>query len=126
MTAQVNVEIEQTTEALQVPIQSVLGRNGHYYVAVPSEDGSLQSLEVTVGSSNEENVVILDGLTSGDQVAMGIRNLAADLDLPIGDSTEPATESDTSSSGKPRKDKSSKPPQTAERSLKKAGKPKKI
>lgn len=90
MTAQVNVLAERIEDAIQVPNQAVIGRNGQYFCAVPDPEGSLLTREIKVGSSNEDTIVVLDGLQPGDSVVLqpNTEQILKLLDLP----EEPAVE----------------------------------
>lgn len=84
MTAQVNVLAERIDDAIQVPNQAVIGRNGQYFCAVPGPDGELLTREIKVGSSNEDTLVVLDGLQPGDSVVLqpNTEQILKRLDLP--------------------------------------------
>lgn len=82
MTAAVNMEVERISKAIQVPMQAVIGRGERYFCGVQKADGSLETREIKVGPSNEEHVVILDGLAPGEAVAMRNPELEKNLDLP--------------------------------------------
>jgi HlyD family secretion protein len=84
MTAQVDVLAERIDDSIQIPNQAVIGRNGRFFCAVPDSDGSLLTREITVGSSNEDAIVVLDGLESGESVVLqpNDERILEVLDLP--------------------------------------------
>lgn len=83
MTAKVDVLAERIESAVQVPNQSVIGRNGRFFCAIPTSDG-LKTREVKVGSSNEDSLVILDGLRAGESIVLqpNAQKIVERLDLP--------------------------------------------
>lgn len=82
MTSAVNIHVERLDEAIQIPIEAVLERDGRVYCAVPGPDGSIETREIQTGSSNEEHIVVTFGLSAGQSVVMGLSQLAEHLDLP--------------------------------------------
>ncbi|WP_164101776.1 efflux RND transporter periplasmic adaptor subunit [Candidatus Laterigemmans baculatus] len=85
MTAVCEIEIESIEDAVLVPIQSLIERDGRTWVMARSGE-SIVPREVSVGRENDSQVQILRGLEEGDQVALNPAQLA-DL-LP----TEPSPE----------------------------------
>jgi HlyD family secretion protein len=65
--------VETIPNALQVPIQSVVERDGKHYCLLVAANGVLESREVLIGSTNEKFLVIRDGLSQNDQVVMNPR-----------------------------------------------------
>ncbi|MBI1312997.1 HlyD family efflux transporter periplasmic adaptor subunit [bacterium] len=116
MTAQVNVLVEKQAAATQVPIPAVLERAGRFFCGVPRADGSLETREITVGSTNEDTLVVLDGLQSGELVVLNLSDEAvlAQLELPE-DERANATEGDDVA---PEATATAKPTQTAKRDRK--------
>lgn len=84
MTAQVDVLAERIDDSIQIPNQAVIGRNGRFFCAVPDSDGSLLTREIKVGSSNEDAIVVLDGLEPGESVVLqpNDERILEVLDLP--------------------------------------------
>jgi RND family efflux transporter MFP subunit len=78
MTAQASIEVEKLDQAVQVPLQAVLERGDHFYCIIEQE-GDFAAREVTVGHSNEQVVVINDGLQAGDRVVLAPQNYEAHL-----------------------------------------------
>ena len=83
MTAKVAIRVETIPDALQVPIQSVVERNGKHYCLMQQATGAIVPREVLLGSTNEKFLVIRDGLAHQDLVLMNPR-VHADL-LPAAD-----------------------------------------
>ncbi len=109
MTAQVDVLAEKLDEATQVPIPAVIERSGRFFCGVPTGEGQLETREITVGSTNEDVLVVVDGLSAGEEVVLnlGEEGVMELLDLPE-DEDAPAKESDDETNSV-----SSKPVKTA-------------
>lgn len=73
MTAQASIEVEKIDQAVQIPVQAVLER-GERYFCIVAVDGDFAAREVNVGRSNEQVVVINDGVQPGDQVVLAPQN----------------------------------------------------
>lgn len=58
-----------STNALVVPRSAVLMNGGHSVVYVETEPGRFEIRHVTLGTSSGDQIVILDGLEAGEQVA---------------------------------------------------------
>ncbi len=93
MTAQVNVLAERIKDAIQIPNHAVIGRSGRYFCAVPDSGGLLSTREISVGSSNEDNIVVLDGLQPGEQVVLqpNDEKILEVLDLPVEEKADAET-----------------------------------
>lgn len=72
LTARATIHVEEIPNVLQVPVQAVLELGGRHF-CLTKNGNSLQRREVTIGSSNNEFVVIRDGLGEDEQVALNIR-----------------------------------------------------
>lgn len=81
MNSSVLIETERIEDALMIPIQAVYGYRGKTFCLV-REDDQWKTVEVTVGSNNDTNVVVLDGLEEGDEVALNPGGFKELLDLP--------------------------------------------
>jgi HlyD family secretion protein len=68
-TAKAEIQVETLADALQVPVQSVIGESGEHlvFVAVPS---GFQKLSVKIGKSNNHFVQVLEGLAEGQRVLL--------------------------------------------------------
>jgi len=78
MTAQAAIEVERLDQAVQVPLQAVLERADRFFCIV-EQDGDFLAREVNVGHSNEQVVVINDGLQAGDRVVLAPQNYEAHI-----------------------------------------------
>lgn len=81
MTAQASIEIEKIERAVQVPLPAVLERGKRFFCLVPRGD-QLTAQEVSVGSANEQSVIIEDGLSEGDQVLLAPQSYESSVTLP--------------------------------------------
>ncbi|HJT32045.1 MAG TPA: HlyD family efflux transporter periplasmic adaptor subunit [Pirellulales bacterium] len=81
MSAHVAIRVETQPAALQVPVQAVVQREGKFYCLV-RERAKLAAREVLIGASNEKFLVIRDGLTEGQEVAMNPRAHLDEVGLP--------------------------------------------
>ena len=88
MTAKVAIMVAREAEAMTVPIQAVVERQGRHFAAVIDADGATESRELKIGHINEEAVVILSGLSEGENVILTPSNYEGLLDLPSEDSPE--------------------------------------
>ena len=68
--AKVRILVERKENVFQVPIQSVLEQSGAHYCLVRAENSSWMTRQVAVGSSNGSFVVLDDGISEGEQVAL--------------------------------------------------------
>ena len=70
MTAKVEIFIEQLTNVVYVPIQSVVLEEGKYYCYVGRNGSGPDRREVSVGSFNEEFIDVKNGLAEGERVLL--------------------------------------------------------
>lgn len=120
MTARVAIMVARESEAITVPIQSVVERSGRHFAAVLKPDGSTESRELEIGHVNEEAVVIVNGLSAGENVILTPSNYEDLLDLPEPDAVESANADELANhdlrptaqadASKPQKKKSAKTP----------------
>lgn len=84
MTAEVKVLVQQIDQALQIPIEAVLERDGRYFCGVPDAEGSIKTRELKVGDANETDVIVLGGLKVDEQVILNVGDpeVQDQLDLP--------------------------------------------
>jgi HlyD family secretion protein len=82
MTAKVAIRVESIPDAVQVPIQAVVERGGKHYCLLVRGGSSLEPREVLVGSTNENFLVIRDGLSSQDEVLINPRVHLEAVHLP--------------------------------------------
>ncbi|TWU06448.1 efflux RND transporter periplasmic adaptor subunit [Stieleria varia] len=85
MTSEVKILVQKIDEALQLPIESVIERNGRFFCGVASPDGSVATREIEIGDANETDVIILSGLSDRDEVIMNLSEpeIQEALDLPV-------------------------------------------
>ena len=76
MTTQVFFVQEQKTDTLLVPLAAIKGPPRNPFVLVVTEQGNEQR-QVKVGIRNRTVAEILDGLSEGEQVVVGVRGAAA-------------------------------------------------
>lgn len=69
MTARVEIEVEEREKSLYVPLEAVFEREGRHVCYVVGVRG-LSPREVTLGPSNQDFVVIEQGLRRGERVAL--------------------------------------------------------
>jgi multidrug efflux pump subunit AcrA (membrane-fusion protein) len=81
LTAKVRIHTQFIPKALQVPIQAIHRHQGRYYCMVRNGEG-WKPQPVTLGSSNEKFVVISDGLSEQDFVALNPVELLDQVQLP--------------------------------------------
>ncbi len=80
MTAQASIEVEKLDQAVQVPLQAVIERDDRFFCIV-EHDGEYAAREVNVGHSNDQVVVIQDGLQAGDRVVLAPQNYETHMDF---------------------------------------------
>jgi HlyD family secretion protein len=97
MTAQVKIRVERLNDVLLVPVQAVVEHGGKHYCALGDGDDAWQAREVVIGSTNDEEVVIVAGLTEGDKVLHDAAFHRDKLNLPAR-SPEPQPPSPSSES----------------------------
>lgn len=74
MFARGQIEVMQKTQALFIPKEALLEKNGEYSVYVITESNKAESRVVKLGLRNDREVEIISGLKAGDTVA--VSNLA--------------------------------------------------
>lgn len=81
MTANVEIQVGQTTETLLVPTIALTQANGMYQVLVPNTadpNGDPEAVPVEIGLSDGTYTEILKGLNAGDQVLVEISTSTSD------------------------------------------------
>lgn len=81
LTAKVEIHVENIADTIAVPVVSVIENKGEYYCFV-KEEGKIVARWVAIGSSNEINVVIREGLQPGDQLVQNPDPFAKVVDFP--------------------------------------------
>jgi HlyD family secretion protein len=69
LTAMVDIIVDQQPDAITVPLSAVLAREGQT-VAFVANGAGLEERKVVLGSSNDEAVVVTEGLRSGERVVV--------------------------------------------------------
>jgi len=81
MTAKVAIRVEQFADVLTVPVQAVFEHGAKHYCVMREGEG-LEPRPVTIGSTNDKEVVIEEGLEQGERVVLGAALYRDDLNLP--------------------------------------------
>ena len=81
LTAKVRIHAQHIPSAQQVPIQAVYRHQGEFYCFV-KEGPAFTARPVSLGASNEKTVVVTDGLTNGELVAMDPTSMLDEVELP--------------------------------------------
>lgn len=66
----IQVKTYRNEEAITVPINSVLERQGEFYLFVVGPDQSAEKRKVTIGETGDKNVEIQEGLDVGEQIVV--------------------------------------------------------
>ncbi|MCA8989296.1 MAG: efflux RND transporter periplasmic adaptor subunit, partial [Planctomycetaceae bacterium] len=74
LSAEFEVIVEDRTDVLQIPLQSIVQIGRDYYAWVVT-DKKMDRRKVKVGKSNDTDIEVLDGVSQGEQVAMSPRTL---------------------------------------------------
>ena len=88
MTAEAKILIEREENVLQLPIEAVKERDDRYYCAIPTQDGMIQTRELTVGKANETSLVIKAGIDVGQEVVLNLNDEAIMEQLKFPKSSE--------------------------------------
>jgi RND family efflux transporter MFP subunit len=72
MTAEVRVRVEQAADALQIPVQAVVERNGYHFAMVPTKT-AVELRQLKLGSTNDKFVIVQDGLNDNESVVVNPR-----------------------------------------------------
>jgi len=91
MTAQVRIEVSREPDVIQVPVQAVFEHSKRHYCLVRTATG-LVPREVTIGTTNEKQVVIREGLDEKDVVLVNPRTHVDSVAMPIVVATPEADE----------------------------------
>jgi HlyD family secretion protein len=67
LTAAVDVIVERQEEAISVPMSAVVARGGEY-LAFVAERGKVEPRKVVLGPSNDQHVIVKEGLREGERV----------------------------------------------------------
>ncbi|MEX0938510.1 MAG: HlyD family efflux transporter periplasmic adaptor subunit [Pirellulales bacterium] len=81
MTAEVTIECQRISEALQVPVQALYAHGRDFYCIVTTERGP-EARRVKIGATNDKFTVILEGLGEDEPVTVNPRDFVEVVDLP--------------------------------------------
>jgi len=81
LTAEVKIQVERLTDVIRVPVQAVFEHGGKYY-CVGGTPGDWQLLPVKLGPSNDQFVVVQEGLQEGQRIVLNVAGVREELDLP--------------------------------------------
>ncbi|MHC4795524.1 MAG: efflux RND transporter periplasmic adaptor subunit [Planctomycetota bacterium] len=84
ITAHAEIQVTELKNVLAVPVQSVFGKEGKYYVFVDKR-GKFEPAEIGVGLASNEYVEVTKGLKEGQMVGLAITD---EMKLKIPDSKE--------------------------------------
>ncbi|MEZ6092104.1 MAG: HlyD family efflux transporter periplasmic adaptor subunit [Pirellulaceae bacterium] len=85
MTAEVQIFVQQKTDALQMPIQGVYEHNQRTFALVREPDGKFATREIEIDATNDKLAAIGGGLEEGDEIVLNVRqHLDLMTDLPVG------------------------------------------
>lgn len=73
MSAQVKIRVETLADVVQIPVQTVVERDGKHYCILRDRQGKLASRELLIGSTNDKFIVVKDGVGPEDEVVMNPR-----------------------------------------------------
>lgn len=72
MTAEVRIFVEQLDEALQIPVHGLYEYKDHHF-CLKKDGEKLETVEITIGATNEKTVTIESGLKEGDTIVLDPR-----------------------------------------------------
>jgi multidrug resistance efflux pump len=81
LTAEVKIRVARESDAIQVPVTAVLEHASKTYCILPGETG-WEVRDVKLGGTNEKFVVVREGLSPGETVALGAAALRDKVELP--------------------------------------------
>ena len=81
MTVEVKLRVQTLPDVIQVPVEAVL-EHGKKHYCVQRDGESFRLRKVTLGSSNDKNVVIREGLEVGEQVVLEAASYRDEFGLP--------------------------------------------
>lgn len=83
MSSQVNLLVEHLDSVIQIPIGAAIARGDQFFCAVPKEDGTFETREIKVGSSNDTSIIVTEHLQVGEKVVLNpAEEILKKLDLP--------------------------------------------
>ncbi|MCG8650109.1 MAG: efflux RND transporter periplasmic adaptor subunit [Pirellulales bacterium] len=82
MTSEVQIFVEQLVDAVQVPIQGLYEHGGKMYCLAKRGEDEFETLQVTIGATNDTMASIDEGIQEGDQLVLNLRSHLSLMDLP--------------------------------------------
>ena len=82
MTAEVQIFVEQLSDAVQIPIQGLYEHGTKMYSLVQTGADSFETREVRIGATNDTMATIEEGLSDGEDVVLNLREHLNLMDLP--------------------------------------------
>jgi HlyD family secretion protein len=70
LTATVDLIVDRHADVVSIPLSAVMTGPGEHTVVV-SNTGTLEKRKVTLGPSNDERVIVKEGLRAGEHVVLG-------------------------------------------------------
>lgn len=93
--AKVKIFFEAEDAVLQIPLAAVIAHEDSHYCLV--RDGeNWNPTPITIGPNNNNQVVVIDGITEGDQVALTPFRFIQRADLPVSNKENPGIENQKS------------------------------
>jgi HlyD family secretion protein len=68
MNGDTDIVVDQKSDVLQIPIDTLIERDGKTYVRKKTGENSAEEVEITTGIENETMIEVTNGLQLGDQV----------------------------------------------------------
>ncbi|MDB4331474.1 efflux RND transporter periplasmic adaptor subunit [bacterium] len=86
MTAETRILVDEMSEVLQIPIESIVEREKRFFCALPTADGGVETREVVLGKSNETSLVVMSGLEAGEEVILNVsdESILERMEFPAG------------------------------------------
>lgn len=81
MTAEVRIFVEQIEDALQIPVHGIYEFKGHHF-CLKKDGDKLETVEITIGATNESQVTIESGLDEGDRIVLNPRKHLDLMEFP--------------------------------------------
>ncbi len=82
MTAEAQIFVQQLESVLQIPIQGLYEHGGKMYCLAKRGDDKYETLEVTIGATNDTMASISEGVSEGDELVLNLRSHLSLMDLP--------------------------------------------
>jgi HlyD family secretion protein len=70
LTALIEFIVDHREDVVSIPLSAVVTRNGHQYVGI-KDSGDIIEREVKLGASNDEKVIVEEGLEPGEEIVLG-------------------------------------------------------